>query len=93
MRSENEVFTELSELCIRRGYAFVLGYICIRDNIIRYSEEGITPDDLSSMHSNVRLLRTEMSTLIGLIVDLHLILTQGLHLKLTHLNGPDYGLI
>ncbi len=67
-RPESTVFAELAELCQSSGYAHAIAYFCWRDNIIRYDGEGLKPGDVEHMHSGERLVRTEISTLIGLMV-------------------------
>jgi hypothetical protein len=67
-RSEEEVFDDLSRLCRSEGYVHALAYLCFRDNIIAYSGE-MTAKDMLPMFSTKRLIRTEISTLIGLMVQ------------------------
>lgn len=67
MRSEQEIFEELASLCTLPGYANVISYLCSRDNMIRYSGE-MKSEDLQHLFSKNRLIRTETSTLIGLML-------------------------
>ena len=67
MRSERQIFDELTALCLSPGYAHAIGYLCFRDNIVQFSGE-MTADDLSHMSSMQRLSRAEISTLVGLMV-------------------------
>ena len=67
MRTEQQIFDELAELCSSPGYVHAIAHLCFRDNIIQYSGE-MKPEDLSRMSSMERLSRTEISTLIGLMV-------------------------
>lgn len=66
-RMEQDVFDELAKICISPGYAHAIAHLCFRDNAIGYSEE-MTAQDMQSMFSMERLIRTEISTLIGLMV-------------------------
>lgn len=66
-RSEAEIFAELSTLCASPGYAHAIAFFCFRDNLIRFGDM-MTPKDLEHQHSAERLVRTEISTLIGLLV-------------------------
>jgi hypothetical protein len=66
-RSELEVFAELATLCCRPGYVHAIAYLCFRDNIIGYAEE-MTEADMQKMFAPSRLIRTEITTLIGLMV-------------------------
>lgn len=67
MRSEQEIFDELAKVCSSPGYIHAIAYLCFRDNMIRYSGE-MKPEDMRHMFSKNRLIRTETSTLIGLLL-------------------------
>jgi len=66
-RTEREVFDQLASLSTSQGYAHAIAYLCFRDNIVRYAGE-LTAKDMAHMSSMKRLSRTEISTLIGLMV-------------------------
>ena len=66
MRNEKEIFKDLDLLCSTPGYAHVIAYFCCKDNVISYGEK-LTPKNVMSMYSSERLIRTEISTLIGLL--------------------------
>ena len=68
MREEASIFRDLSALCTSRGYVHALAYLCFRDNIIQYSDE-IRAEDMQHLFSPDRLIRTETSTLIGLMIQ------------------------
>ncbi len=65
-RNETEIFKDLEKLCTSAGYAHIIAFFCHRDNIIRYADE-ISVDDVIHQFSMERLVRTEISTLIGLM--------------------------
>lgn len=65
-RLESEIFSDLETLCTSPGYAHAIAYFCFRDNTISYSDE-LALEDLLKQYSANRLLRTEISTLIGLM--------------------------
>lgn len=65
IRTEAEVFADLSELCASPGYLHAIAYFCFRDNTIRYGDV-MTPEDVLEQFGMDRLVRTEISTLIGL---------------------------
>jgi hypothetical protein len=76
MRSESEVFDELQALCASPGYLHVIAYFCQRDTSIFYDKE-ITPKDLAQQYNTPkRLLRTEISTLVGLVAKVEATLAQ-----------------
>ncbi|MEP1383093.1 MAG: SEC-C metal-binding domain-containing protein, partial [Paraglaciecola sp.] len=64
-RTEQEIFNELEKLCKSSGYVHAIAYFCFRDNIIRYSGE-MDVDDVLQQFTMERLVRTEISTLLGL---------------------------
>ena len=67
MRSEQTIFDELSKLCSSPGYVHAIAFLCFRDNMVRYSGD-MQPEDMQHLFSNTRLLRTETSTLVGLLL-------------------------
>lgn len=68
-RPEVEVFADLQSLCSSPGYIHAIAYFCWRDNLIRYTGSQVVEQDLEQQHSHNRLLRTEISILIGLMVQ------------------------
>ena len=67
MRTEQTIFDELASLCSSPGYVHAIAYLCARDNMIRYSGE-MRAEDMKHLFSQNRLIRTETSTLIGLML-------------------------
>ena len=67
-KSEANIFKELEELCTSSGYIHAIAYLCFRDNMLIMSGEEITVDDILNQYSDERLIRTEISTLLGLIL-------------------------
>ena len=68
LRPEVDIFRDLFQLCTAPGYIHAIAYLCWRDNLILYSGEEFTKKDLEYQQSPDRLLRAELSTLIGLMV-------------------------
>jgi len=68
MRREEQIFGDLSALCTSPGYVHALAWLCFRDSVIRYSDE-MRAEDVAHLFSADRLIRTETSTLIGLMVQ------------------------
>lgn len=66
-RSEQDVFTDLASLCTKPGYVHALAYLCFRENCFFYANE-VTESDIHGMASPSRLIRTEINTLMGLMV-------------------------
>lgn len=66
-RDEADIFNDLQILCGSTGYIHAIAYFCWRDNLIPFSGSNITEDDLQHQYSQDQLLRTEISTLIGLM--------------------------
>lgn len=67
MRSEQEIFDELASLCASPGYVHAIAFLCFRDTIVRYSDE-MTAEDVQHLFSTTRLIRTEIATLLGLLI-------------------------
>lgn len=66
-RSEQTIFDELERLCALPGYVHAIAYFCHRDNVVRYSEE-VTTKDMEHLFSEDRLIRTEIASLVGLML-------------------------
>jgi len=67
-RDEGAIFDELQALCCSAGYIHAIAYFCWRDNLVHFSGEKVTDSDTHHQYSHEKLLRTEISTLIGLMV-------------------------
>ena len=65
---EKEIFAELSMLCKSPGYIHAVAHLCFRDNMMVYENE-MTTKDMLHLFSTTRLIRTEISTIIGLMVQ------------------------
>ena len=67
MRSEQEIFDELASLCTLPGYIHAIAAICFRDNIVLVTDE-LSSEDILNFFLESRLIRTETTTLIGLMM-------------------------
>jgi hypothetical protein len=67
MRSEQGIFDDLAALCISKGYIHAIAAICFRDNIVGFKVE-LKPENMARLFSKSRLIRTEVTTLIGLMM-------------------------
>ncbi|MYH58657.1 MAG: prepilin peptidase [Boseongicola sp. SB0675_bin_26] len=65
MRTEQAIFEELSSLCLSKGFIHALATICFRDTLVRFGDR-LSADELAEIRSRSRLIRTEITTLIGL---------------------------
>ena len=65
-RSEAEVFEDIATLCASPGYIHAIAHFCWRDNLIHYNQT-LVADDVQSHYGRSNLIRTEISTLIGLM--------------------------
>ncbi len=74
-RDESEIFSQLEDLCTSPGYLHAIAYFCFRDNTVGYAEQ-IKVENLLKQYAPERLVRPEISTLIGLAckgeLDIHL---------------------
>lgn len=65
MRTEQTVFDELASLCVSRGFIHAIATICLRDTVVGFAND-LSAEDLASMRDRSQLIRTEITTLIGL---------------------------
>ncbi|WP_342620054.1 SEC-C metal-binding domain-containing protein [Rhodoferax sp. GW822-FHT02A01] len=65
-RSEPEVFADLKALTASPGYVHAVAAICVRDNLVVYLNE-LKAKDLQKFHQPEHLLRTELTTVLGLM--------------------------
>lgn len=68
IRSEADVFSDLARLCRSPGYVHAFAHLCWRDNLIRYAGQ-MKPEDMQKLFAPDRLIRTELSTLMGQMVQ------------------------
>ena len=66
-RSEQAVFDDLEELCASPGYIHVLAFLSLRDNTVGFAGH-LTSDDMAASYASDRVVRTEFSTLLGLML-------------------------
>lgn len=66
-RSEQEILAELQALCTKPGYVHAVAALCFRDNMLIYTER-VTEADMQGRFDPSRLLRTEINTLLGLML-------------------------
>lgn len=67
-RSENQIFSDLKNLCACSGYIHALAQICFRDNIVAFKEE-MKAEDMQKIFRKDRLIRTEVTSLLGIVVQ------------------------
>ena len=67
MRSEQTIFNDLATLCSSKGYIHAIAGICFNDNIIKFNDE-LRAEDMAQMFDKSRLIRTEITTLVGLMI-------------------------
>lgn len=67
-RDEAEILAELRQLCWTPGFAHVIAYVIVRDNFVFYEDE-MKPDDMAHLFGFKRLIRTEVATLIGYMIQ------------------------
>ena len=67
MRSEKAIFDDLKALCSSKGFIHAIAAICFRDQFVRYVH-ALRPEDMAHLFSKSRLIRTEVTTLIGLMM-------------------------
>ncbi|BBF87674.1 hypothetical SecA-related protein [Aquitalea magnusonii] len=65
-REESQILEDLTTLAASPGYAHAVAHICHRDNVIHIKGK-LKPSDMDRLFSSERLIRTELTTLIGLM--------------------------
>jgi len=65
-REEFQILEDLATLAVSPGYVHAVAHICQRDNVI-YIKGCLQPSDMDRLFSRERLIRTELTTLIGLM--------------------------
>lgn len=74
-REESQIFDDLATLAGYPGYIHAVAHICHRDNVIQIKNK-LKPSDINQLFSGEYLIRTELMTLIGLMVKKPLDLSQ-----------------
>ena len=67
-RSEQEIFEDLRALCCLPGFVHAMADICFRHNTTFYEKE-MKASDMEHLYSYSRLIRTEITALIGLMIS------------------------
>lgn len=67
-RTEQEVFDDLERLCASPGYIHVLAELSMRDNLVVLQTGELTEEALAAARGPERTVRTEFSTLLGLLL-------------------------
>ena len=67
-RTEAEILEDLRALVTSSGYVHAIAHICHRDSFIAYQEK-LKPEDMEKLFGGERLIRTEVNTLLGLMVS------------------------
>lgn len=66
-RSEQDVLNELQTLCTKPGYVHAVAALCFRDNMLIYADR-LTEADMRDRCDPSLLIRTEINTLVGLMI-------------------------
>jgi len=72
-RSEEAIFADLESLAAEPGYAYAIAWLCL-GGFFRFSDR-VKSENISGVFSDERLIETEISTLVGLLVKSNLDLT------------------
>lgn len=66
-RAEQDIFDDLTELCSRPGFVHALAWMSLRDNYVTFDGE-MDSNALAASYAPGRMIRTEFSTLLGLLI-------------------------
>ena len=61
------MFADLTTICRQPGYVHAIAHLCFRDNTLLCADE-VKEADMRKMLSPSRLIRTEINTLLGLMI-------------------------
>lgn len=67
-RAEADILAELRLLCHTPGFAHIVAHVIVRDNFVFYKDE-MKPEDMAHLFGFKRLIRTEVATLIGYMIQ------------------------
>ena len=67
-RSEEDILADIRAITAIPGYAHVVAHFCARDNFAWW-RANVSAEDLAHLFSSTRLIRTETSTLIGMMIQ------------------------
>ena len=68
MRTEEAIFEELGNVCTQKGYIHVLAITCYQNNFVTF-DEALTTDVLAKIYDKENLIRSKITTLIGLMMQ------------------------
>lgn len=85
-RTEQEVFADLERLCSSPGYIHVLSILSFRDNLILFPGH-LTSEAYAASYAPERTIRTEFSTLMGLMLKHPINFEQPSQDAMSHLMG------
>lgn len=83
-QSEAEVFSELESLCTSCGFIHALAFLACVNNVTLYEDE-LSPKEMEHLYGKERLIRTEISTISGLLLKAGIDTTYPGELELTRL--------
>ena len=66
-RSEQQIFDVLEAVCASPGYVHVLAFLSLRDNMVSF-DGHLTGEDMIASYAPNRTIRSEFSTLLGLMM-------------------------
>ena len=88
-RDEQDIFNAFADLCSVPGYIHALAYLFQSNNFITY-KDTVTAEDMLPNYSHEKLIRTELSTLFGLLVRHEIDFAYpGSHVVQSHIDRSD----
>ena len=66
-RAEQDIFDDLAALCIAPGFVHALSWMSLRDNYVMF-DGTMDSEALVNSYVSERTIRTEFSTLLGLLI-------------------------
>ena len=91
-RSEADIFNELEQLCGSPGYIHVYAALVVQNTFVRFDEK-IKGEDFHESFGKEHLIRTELSTLLGLMVKHKIDFTALTHEQMSQLGSRTLHLL
>jgi SEC-C motif len=91
-RSEAEIFSELEQLCGSPGYIHVYAALVVKNTFVRFAEK-IKGEDFHESFGKEHLIRTELSTLLGMMVKHKIDFTALTQEQISQLGTPTLHLL
>src|ERR1035438_8104853 len=91
-RPEARIFADLEQLCRTPGYIHVFAALVVQNTFVRFTE-GSKGEDFHETFDKDHLIRTELSTLLGLMIKQAIDFTVPTQEQISQLGSQTLGLL